>query len=368
MRCRLLAPLLLLALATCRSAAPRAPADAATKEGAGVTATGGDWVLVVHGGAGRRLDPALEPQVRAGLESALRQGAGLLASGGSSLDAVELVVATLEDDPLFNAGRGAVYTRAGTHELDAAIVDGGTRAAGAVAALRTVKNPIRLARLVMERSPHVLLVGEGAEAFATAMGVERVENSWFDTPRRRRQLDEELAKERQQGAALAPGGSPATAAQEASPFTSSSPAAGWIGSTLGTVGAVARDRDGHLAAATSTGGTTAKLPGRVGDAPLVGAGTWADDATCAISATGKGEQFIRHAAAARVAMLMSYGGRTLEQAAREVVEGGLSPGDGGLIAVGRDGSVAMPFNTESMARGVADARGRLEVATAPPKL
>lgn len=319
------------------------------------------WVLIVHGGSGKRIDPALEPQVRAGLEAALRRGAELLSGGGSSLDAVELVVSLLEDDPLFNAGKGAVFTHAGTHELDAAIADGGTRAAGAVAAVRTVKNPIRLARLVMERTPHVLLVGEGAEAFAAAMGVDRVENSWFDTPRRRQQLEDGLAKakERQRRSALARGGSHAEDDDVHGDTT--------LADLMGTVGAVALDRAGHLAAATSTGGVTNKLPGRVGDTPLVGAGTWADDATCAVSGTGKGEQLIRHAAAARVAMLMSYGGRTLEQAAREVIEDVLSRGDGGLIAVSGDGSVATPFSTESMARGVADARGRFEVATAPAK-
>lgn len=195
-----------------------------------------------------------------------------------------------------------------------------------------------------------------AEAFATATGVERVEGSWFDTPRRRRQLEEELTKQRQRGATLAPGEGPGLAETDDGPAFADS---------MGTVGAVALDRAGHLAAATSTGGTTNKLPGRVGDTPLVGAGTWADDATCAVSGTGKGEQFIRHAAAARVAMLMSYGGRTLEQASREVIEQVLSPRDGGLIAIGRDGSVSTPFSTESMTRGVADASGRFEVATAP---
>lgn len=319
-----------------------------------------DWVLVVHGGSGKRLEPALEPQVCAGLEAAMRRGVEVLSGGGSSLDAVELVVALLEDDPVFNAGKGSVFTHAGTHELDAAIVEGSAGAAGAVAAVRTVKNPIRLARLVMEKTPHVLLVGEGAEAFSTAMGAERVENAWFDTPRRRRELEVALAQQRQRGAVLASDGS--RVANEDENVGGSS-----LAELMGTVGAVARDRAGHLAAATSTGGITNKLPGRVGDTPLVGAGTWADDATCAVSGTGKGEQLIRHAAAARVAMLMSYGGRTLEQAAHEVIEKVLRPGDGGLIAVSRDGSVAMPFSTESMARGVADASGRFEVVTAAAK-
>ncbi len=327
--------------------------------------TNGDWVLVVHGGSGKRLDPALEPQVRAGVEAAMRRGGELLSSGGSSLDAVELVVSMLEEDPLFNAGKGAVFAHDRTHELDAAIVDGSTRAAGAVAAVRTVRNPVRLARLVMEKTPHVLLVGDGAESFATTVAIERVENSWFSTERRWRQLEDELAraKERQRKVAPARAGSPMEDEDEDEDVGGDSS----LAELMGTVGAVARDRAGHLAAATSTGGITNKLPGRVGDTPLVGAGTWADDATCAVSGTGKGEQLIRHAAAARVAMLMSYGGRTLEQAAREVIEEVLSPGDGGLDAVARDGSVAMPFSTESMARGVADASGRFEVVTAPAK-
>jgi isoaspartyl peptidase/L-asparaginase-like protein (Ntn-hydrolase superfamily) len=340
MRRPLLAPLLLLAPIACRSAGGGGGGAAADGRAQRQQASRPDWVLVVHGGSGKRLDPDLEPQYRAGVEAAMRRGAEQLERGGSSLDAVEAVVSLLEDDPLFNAGKGAVFTHAGTHELDAAIMSGRDRAAGAVAALRTVRHPIRLARLVMERTPHVLLVGEGAEAFATAMGVERVDNSWFDTPRRRRQLEEEIERQHRQAAPT--------------------------GASMGTVGAVALDRAGHLAAATSTGGTTNKLPGRVGDSPLVGAGTWADDASCAVSGSGKGEQFIRHAAAARVSMLMAYGGRTLAQAADDVIGSVLRPDDGGLIAVGSDGSVAMPFSTEVLVRGVVDARGRFEVAIGHP--
>lgn len=341
MRCPLLAPLLLLAFVALRSASATSAGSGASRTAEAATASRPEWVLVIHGGAGKRSAPALEPSYRAGLEDALRRGRDILAGGGSSLDAVEAVVSYLEDHPAFNAGKGAMFTRTGTHELDAAIMNGGDRSAGAVAAVRTVRHPIHLARLVMQKTPHVLLVGEGAEAFATTMGVERVENSWFDTPHRRRQLEEALEAERgkrQQAGAAPPG-------------------------PMGTVGAVALDRHGHLAAATSTGGTNNKLPGRVGDSPLVGAGTWADDGTCAVSGTGKGEQYIKNAVAARVSMLMAYGGRTLEAAVEEVIGRVLAPGDGGLIAVGGDGAVALSFNTEMMGRGVADSRGRFEVST-----
>ncbi len=338
MRDAWLLPLLALALVACRAAVDSGGSGAPASEATSRAGRGApSWVIVVHGGAGRRLDPAIEGPYRAGLEAALRRGRDVLAGGGSSLDAVEAAIDSLEDDPNFNAGKGAVFTHAGTHELDAAIMRGGGPAAGAVAVVRTVRHPLHLARLVMERTPHVLLVGAGAEAFAAASGVEQVDNSWFDTPRRRQQLDEALEREESRRA---------TGAGSAS---------------MGTVGAVALDLHGHLAAATSTGGTTNKLPGRVGDSPLVGAGTWADDATCAVSGTGKGEQFIRHAAAARVSMLMEYGGRSLEQAAAEVIERVLAPDDGGLIAVSRDGAVATPFSTGMMGRGIADASGRFEI-------
>lgn len=297
-----------------------------------------DWVLVVHGGAGALradIDAALEASSRAGIDAALRRGGEVLAAGGTAIDAVERAVIALEEDPLFNAGRGAVFTHAGTHELDAAIMDGRDRSAGAVAGLRTVRNPVQLARLVMERTAHVMLIAEGAEAFADSVGVERVANSWFGTARRRRQLEEELARER--GASA-------------------------VGT--GTVGAVALDGAGHLAAATSTGGTTNKLPGRVGDSPIVGAGTWAEDATCAVSATGHGESFMRALVAGRVAGLMEDRGWPLERAAAWVIAR-LETGAGGLIAVAGDGSVAMPFNSEGMFRGVIDAAGRLEVAVWP---
>jgi beta-aspartyl-peptidase (threonine type) len=309
-------------------AAPSRRADAVTARPA--------WVLVVHGGAGDVHDTEAELGIRSrGLEAALRRGGEILDRGGSSLDAVEAAVIVLEDDPVFNAGRGAVFTHAGTHELDAAIMDGRDHRAGAVAAVRTVRNPIGLARLVMERTPHVLLVGDGAEAFAGSVGVERVANSWFDTPQRRRQLEEEIAKGKQT-----------------------------VGGGTGTVGAVALDRAGHLAAATSTGGTTDKLPGRVGDSPIIGAGTWADDATCAVSATGHGEALMRGLVAGRVAMSMEDHGWPLARAAADVL-GRLEKDAGGFIAVAHDGTVAMPFNSQGMFRGVMDGSGRLEVAVWP---
>lgn len=320
----------LLALAPAAGAqAPPAPASAGHPS----------WAIAIHGGAGtipRDVDAATKRAYLTALETALRSGSETLTAGGSALDAVQKVLLYLEDDPHFNAGKGAVFTHEGTHELGASIMDGATLDAGAVAAVRTVRHPIALARLVMERSPHVLLVGDGAEAFATAMGVERVENSWFDTPRRRRQIEEALEKERQQGEH------------------------GEGEKVKGTVGAVALDQAGHLAAATSTGGLTNKRFGRVGDSPIVGAGTYADDRSCAISGTGTGEQFIRHTVARSIAARMQFLGELLEQAERAVI-GELAPGDGGVIGVAHDGSIAFVFNSEGMFRGAADSTGRFEL-------
>jgi beta-aspartyl-peptidase (threonine type) len=264
----------------------------------------------------------------AALRAALDLGGAVLADGGSAVDAVEAVIVAMEEDTLFNAGRGAVYTWEGRHELDASIMRGADHATGAVTGVVTVRNPIRLARLVMEKSRHVLFAAEGAEAFAGAMGVERVENAWFDTERRRR------AWRRMR-----------TDAEE-----------------KGTVGCVALDRDGHLAAGTSTGGLTGKRFGRVGDSPLVGAGTWADDGTCAVSCTGVGEEFIRFGIAQRVADLMEYAGLPVAEAAERAIHGMLQPGEGGLIALDARGNAATVYNTNGMFRGVASADGRREVA------
>ncbi|HVR99941.1 MAG TPA: isoaspartyl peptidase/L-asparaginase [Thermoanaerobaculia bacterium] len=291
------------------------------------------WALAIHGGAGtipKTISDAERDAYLKSLSQALAVGRDVLAAGGTSLDAVEKVVRFLEEDPLFNAGKGAVFTHEGTHELDAAIMDGRDLSCGSVAGLRTVKNPISLARMVMERSPHVFMVGEGAEAFATQMKVERVENSYFSTPKRRQQLEEALREEKQE-------------------------------KDRDTVGAVALDRHGNLAAATSTGGMTNKRFGRLGDVPVIGAGTYASNKTCAISATGHGEEFIKHTVAHDVAALMEYGGLTLQQAADRVIHQKLKPGDGGVIGVSRDGSIALVFNSEGMYRGAADSAGRFEV-------
>ena len=297
------------------------------------------WALAIHGGAGvipKTMPEEFKQQHFRSLEAALKAGRDVLAGGGTSLDAVERVVRTLEDDPLFNAGKGAVYNHEGKHELDAAIMNGKDLSCGSVASLTTVKNPISLARMVMEKSQHVFLIGEGAERFADMMKVERVPNSWFDTERRYQQLEEELKKERGEGP-----GSPEK--------------------KFGTVGAVALDVHGNLAAATSSGGLTNKRWGRIGDVPIVGAGTYANNRTCAISATGYGEQFIRHTVAHDISALMEYRGLTLKQAAEEVIQKKLNPGDGGVIGVSKDGEIALVFNSEGMFRGAADSGGRFEV-------
>lgn len=292
------------------------------------------WSLAIHGGAGtipKTLPEAEKQQYMASLEKALAIGRDVLAGGGTSLDAVERVVRFLEDDPLFNAGKGAVFTHEGTNELDAAIMDGRDLSCGAVAGLKRVRNPISLARLVMEKSPHVFMVGEGAERFAAEMKVEMVDPKYFFTQRRWDALQQALAKE----------------AAEKKP--------------KGTVGAVALDRHGNLAAATSTGGMTNKRFGRLGDVPVIGAGTYANNKTCAISATGWGEKFIRNTVAHDISALMEYAGLTLQQAADRVIHGKLEKDDGGVIGVARDGSIAMVFNSEGMYRGAADSNGRFEV-------
>lgn len=294
---------------------------------------GPKWSLAIHGGAGtipKDLPEERKEQYLKSLSRALGVGREVLQGGGTSLDAVEKVVRLLEDDPLFNAGKGAVYTHEGTHELDAAIMDGRTLSCGSVASLKTVKNPISLARMVMEKSPHVFMVGEGAEAFATQMKVERVKNDWFDTPERRQQWQDALKKEREE--------------KERS-----------------TVGAVALDVHGNLAAATSTGGMTNKRFGRLGDVPVIGAGTYANNRTCAVSATGYGEEFIKHTVAHDISALVEYAGLSLQQAADRVIHQKLKKGDGGVIAVGKDGSIALVFNSEGMYRGAADSGGRFEV-------
>lgn len=294
--------------------------------------------IAVHGGAGvvpaAELTPQLDAAFRTGLGAALRAGYAVLEAGGSSLDAVTAAVVVLEEDPLFNAGRGAVLCADGGHELDAAIMDGADLRAGAVAGLRRVRNPVLLARHLLERSPHVMLAGPGADALAAAEGIECVPNDWFTTERRRAELERHRAGLARVG-------------DEAS---------------LGTVGAVALDGGGHLAAATSTGGMTGKRPGRVGDTPIIGAGTYAADDCCAVSATGHGEFFIRAAVAHEIASLVRHRGLGVQAAADDVVHRQLVRlgGSGGVIAVGRDGSIAMPFNSSGMLRGAMDSSGRFE--------
>jgi beta-aspartyl-peptidase (threonine type) len=294
--------------------------------------------IAVHGGAGTLapadLTPENERAYRAGLERALRAGFAVLDAGGPSLDAVVAAVQVLEDDPLFNAGRGAVVAASGQHELDASVMDGRDLRAGAVTGVRHVRSPIELARLVMEHSPHVMLAGSGAEEFALERGLAPVPNTHFATERRRRELERFLQGELEAGRE----------------------------SLMGTVGAVARDSSGNLAAATSTGGMTGKKWGRVGDSPIIGAGTYAANDCCAVSATGHGEFFIRAAVAHEIASLMRYKGLGVIEAAEEVVTRQLVGlgGSGGVIAVGRDGRIAMPFNSEGMLRGAMDSSGRLE--------
>ena len=293
--------------------------------------------LVIHGGAGFVPKDALSEadvrDVHATLNRALDAGHAILEAGGTALDAVEAAVLVLEESPRFNAGKGAVFNAEGGHDLDAAVMEGHTRRAGAVAGLTTIRNPIRLARAVMEHSPHVFLAGDGAEAFAdTRTDIDRVPNDWFDTESRRRALENAQRK---------------AAVGEATD------------AYFGTVGAVALDVHGHIAAATSTGGMTNKKWGRVGDVPVIGAGTWAD-ARCGVSGTGWGEFYIRNAVAHDICARVAYRGDTLVEAADEVVnrivpEAG---GDGGAIALDAEGNIAMPFNSGSMFRGWIHPDGR----------
>lgn len=291
--------------------------------------------LVIHGGAGvierDVLSAEDETAIRADLDRALDAGQAVLANGGSALDAVTAAVQVLEDSPRFNAGKGAVFNAEGRHELDASIMEGHTRRAGAVAGVATIRNPVTLARRVMEQSPHVMLMGDGAEKFADGHAdIARVPNTHFDTDVRRTQL--ELARQQQGAQAL-----------NDLPTVQ--------GAYFGTVGAVALDASGHIAAATSTGGMTNKKWGRVGDSPIIGAGTYAN-ARCGVSSTGWGEFFIRAVVAHDICARMAYRGDTLEKAAGDVIRQevpGLG-GDGGAIALDAEGNIAMPFNTSGMYR------------------
>jgi beta-aspartyl-peptidase (threonine type) len=290
------------------------------------------FVLAVHGGAGT-IPRAARAASRAasyhrGLRYALAAGRDILAAGGSALDAVTEAVVALENDPLFNAGRGSVFTAAGTQEMDAGVMDGSNHCAGAVAGIFGPRNPILAARAVMERSRHVLLIGAGALAFCRQIGLTFADRAYFYTEARWEEL---LHKQ--------------------------------SGATQGTVGAVARDRDGNLAAATSTGGMTGKTPGRVGDSPIIGAGIYADSATCAVSATGHGEFFIRYGVAFEIAARLRHAGQPLHEAARAVIdELAAVGGSGGVIAIDRSGALSLPFSTEGMYRGYVREDGAVHTA------
>ena len=303
-----------------------------------------DFALAVHGGAGTiwrdETTAARAPSYHEALHRALAAGRDVLASGGDAIDAVTQAVVVLEDDPLFNAGRGSVFSAAGTQEMDAAIMDGRDLRAGAVAAIFGPRNPILAARVVMEYSAHVLLVGEGALAFCREQGIVFAEPDYFYTEERWRALQAELERRRR----------------------------GLAGDDdeqrrHGTVGAVARDCDGNLAAATSTGGMTGKIPGRVGDSPIIGAGTYAHNSACAVSATGHGEMFMRYGVTFEIAARVRYAGLPFDEAARAVIdELGEFGGRGGVIAVGRTGAPVLPFNTAGMYRGFLRADGKILTA------
>ena len=285
--------------------------------------------FAIHGGAGTidrsKMTPERERDYRAGLERAVTAGYDVLKGGGASLDAVEAAIRILEDDPLFNAGKGAVFTSAGTNELDASIMNGKTLAAGAVAGVKRVKSPINLARMVMEKSPHVMIAGEGAEVFAQEMGVELVDPKYFFTEERWQSLQKVRAEKKE------------------APVSDKD--------RHGTVGAVALDREGNRAAGTSTGGMTNKRVGRIGDAPVIGAGTYANNRTCAVSATGDGEYFIRVGVARDVSSAMEYQNAAVADAAQRAIDKvGELGGTGGVIAIDKDGNIAMPFNTSGMYR------------------
>lgn len=298
------------------------------------------WSLAIHGGAGvierDKLSPAQDKAIRAALKQALETGSAVLAKGGSALDAVEATIHVLEDDPHFNAGRGAVFTWDGRNEMDAAIMDGRTRAAGAVASVTRTRHPVSLARAVMEKSDHVFLAGAGADEFSRSQRLEQADPAWFATPERRQQLDTLKAKKL---------------------------SAIDVDHKYGTVGAVARDASGHVAAATSTGGLTGKRWGRIGDAPVIGAGTYANDRACAVSATGAGEYFIREGVAHEICARIRFKGETPQVAADAVMaEVKALGGDGGVIVNSPSGATAWSYNTPGMYRGRVAAGSRPVVA------
>lgn len=304
------------------------------------------WAIVIHGGAGT-ISKSIPDSVRQvyvnALKKALQIGTRMLKNGDHGLDVVEKVINSLENDPHFNAGKGAVFTHTGTHEMDAAIMDGSNLQAGAVAGVKHVKNPISAARLVMTKTRHVMLSGDGADQFAREQGLPMEPQSYFDTERRRKQWEQVKDK------------------HSYNEDLKKDPSTYFDEHKFGTVGCVVLDTHGNLTAGTSTGGLTDKKHGRIGDSPIIGAGTYANNKTCAISATGIGELFMRNVISYDISALMQYKGMTLEEAANEEIHHKLQPGDGGVIGVSRDGSVVMEFNTQGMFRATANSNGRSEV-------
>ena len=316
--------ILLLVLFSCRT--EKKPASTQATD---VPGPKQEWAIVIHGGAGgmnrENLTPELEKEYRESLLTAINTGKKILAEGGSALDAVEQTIKTMEDNPLFNAGKGAVFTHEGRNELDAAIMDGSNLAAGAVAGVTDIKNPITAARRVMTNSPHVMLSGSGASQFAKEQGLEIVPPSYFYTEKRFNELQELLKKEKN-----------------------------------GTVGCCALDKSGNLAAGTSTGGMANKRYNRIGDSPIIGAGTYANNKTCAVSGTGHGEYFIRWTVAHDISALMEYKGLSVKEASELVVNDKLvkAGGSGGVICLDKNGNISMPFNSAGMFRGFATADGK----------
>ncbi|WP_274474860.1 isoaspartyl peptidase/L-asparaginase family protein [Mangrovimonas aestuarii] len=312
-----------------------------------------NFAIVIHGGAGtilkENMSSEMETAYKGKLEEAIRKGYSILEQGGSSLDAVEQTIKILEDSPLFNAGKGAVFTHSGINELDASIMDGSTLNAGASAGTTTVKNPIALARAVMEKSAHVMLLGSGAETFAQEQGLEIVDKSYFFTENRLKSLERIKDSQKTQ-----------LDHDDKTAFFDNS----INDSKFGTVGCVALDKNGNISAGTSTGGMTNKRWGRIGDSPIIGAGTYANNTTCGVSCTGWGEFFIRSVAAHDISALMEYKGLTLEEAAKEVIQNKIPKlgGDGGIVAIDKLGNIAMEFNTQGMFRASMNDKGELHIA------
>jgi len=328
-----------------------------------VSPSAGHWAIEVHGGAGIIQRSAMTPEgdaaYRASLAQAIGAGAKVLDQGGSSLDAVEAVIKVLEDDPLFNAGRGSVFTANGKNELDAAIMDGSNLEVGAVAGVTGTRHPISLARAVMEKSPHVMLIGTGADAFSVQSGLEQVDPGFFFTESRWQSLVSQLKKEGRPVPPRPTGTPPPKPVVPVAQIDESPNAHNY-----GTVGVVALDRLGNVAAGTSTGGLQGKMPGRVGDSPIIGAGTYASNQSCAVSATGSGEYFIRLGVAREVCNLVAFKGLSLQQAADKVIHIELETlhGDGGVIALSQDGQLAWSFNTPGMFRARQREDNKLQIS------